>query len=77
MTPLVLPIVLIDGTALAYTEHHGMARSPIVNSGSYMAECHVFSQELLFVLWWCRQDGFRQFFIIGSLFSRKDCNYFK
>ncbi len=36
-----------------------------------MAECHAFSQELLFVLWWCRQDGFRQFFIIGSRFSRK------
>ncbi len=45
--------------------------------GSYMAECHAFSQELLFVLWWCRQDDFRQFFIIGSRFSRKDCNYFK
>ena len=45
--------------------------------GSYMAECHAFSQELLFVLWWCRQDGFRQFFIIGSRFSRKTCNYFE
>ncbi len=40
--------------------------------GSYMAECHAFSQELLFVLWWCRLDGFRQFFIIGSRFLRKD-----
>ncbi len=45
--------------------------------GSYMAECHAFSQELLFVLWWCRQDGFRQLFIIGSRFSRKTCNYFE
>ncbi len=36
-----------------------------------MAECHAFSQELLIVLWWCRQDGFRQLFIIGSRFSRK------
>ncbi len=48
-----------------------------VQEGSYMAECHAFSQELLFVLWWCRLDGFRQLFIIGSRFSRKDCNYFK
>ncbi len=41
-----------------------------------MAECHAFSQELLFVLGWCRQDGLRQFFIIGSRFSRTNCNYF-
>ncbi len=46
------------------------------SKGSYMAECHAFSQELLFVLGWCRQDGFRQFFIIGSRFSRTNCNYF-
>ncbi len=48
-----------------------------VKKGSYMAECHAFSQELLIVLWWCRQDGFRQLFIIGSRCSRTNCNYFK
>ncbi len=30
-----------------------------------MTECHAFSQALLFVLWWCGQDGFRQFFQCG------------
>ncbi len=52
-------------------------RIQIVRLGSYMAECRAFSQELLFVLWWCGQDGFCQFFIIGSRFSRTNCNYFK
>ncbi len=32
----------------------GVMPDPPANFGSYMAECHAFSQELLFVLWWCR-----------------------
>ncbi len=39
--------------------------APLHAFGSYMAECHAFSRALLFVLWWCGQDGFRQFFRYG------------
>ena len=60
------------GVAAALVDEGRNEIEPVgISKGSYMAECHAFSQELLFVLWWCRQDGLRQFFIIGSRFSRK------
>ncbi len=55
-------VLFFDVTTLSYaTDKAGNLRK----KRSYMAKCHAFSRELLLVLWWCRQDGFRQFFRYG------------
>ncbi len=42
--------------------------------GNYIAEYPRVLAPVIIALWWCGQDGLRQFFIISSRFSRKNCN---